>query len=74
MLFRKIKKRPHFSNKHNKHLLLPLKTVWDNTYPLRPEMLNVMRYDFHIIGVANNEIRETDFYIPHLLFLLTLLL
>ena len=33
-------KKAHFSNKWNKHIWIPMKTIWDNTYPIKPEMLD----------------------------------
>lgn len=39
-------KKAHFSNELNKHVWLPLKTIWDSTYPVRAEMFDPKRKNY----------------------------
>lgn len=41
-------KNAHFSNELNKHVWLPLKTIWDSTYPVRAEMFDPKQKNYII--------------------------
>ena len=41
-------KKAHFSNELNKHVWLPLKTIWDSTYPVRAEMFDPRQKNYII--------------------------
>ena len=41
-------KKAHFSNKCNKYFWLPMKTIWDITCPVKPEMFDLERFNYII--------------------------
>lgn len=41
-------KKAHFSNELNKVIWQPLKTIWDSSYPVRPEMLDPRQRNYVI--------------------------